>query len=245
MQAKRRILITGASGDLGRNLVRELSETHCVIGAHYFDTELPESISSVEHIYPFRADLTKRSEIKKMVNWFSGKFGGIDVLVQLSGGLSNPDHWTKLTEEDWNYDININLSSVFFIMQECYEALKDSNSGRVVLTSTASVKKGGGIASTAYSIAKAGIECLTKQLARDMAKHEVLINCIAPGYIGTRFHTLRAKRTDEDLEKRRQFVPLGRAGTPEEVTKVISFLISEDNGFITGEIIRIDGGDFI
>jgi 3-oxoacyl-[acyl-carrier protein] reductase len=245
MNSPQRILITGASGDIGKALIDKLSETNCVIGAQYFQTGIEGNEGKKGAVQPFKADCTKKEDICNLVDLFYKKFGGIDVLVHLVGGISSPVHWRELSTEDWNYDLNVNLTSGFNLIQAAYQYLCKSPSGKIVLTSTASVKKGGGAMSLAYGVAKAGVESLTKFFARDMAEYGVLVNCIAPGFIDTKFHTMRMKRTSLELDNRATFVPLKRPGTPEEIAKLISFLISEDNTFITGEIIRIDGGDFI
>ena len=113
------------------------------------------------------------------------------------------------------------------------------------MTSTASATHGGGTTSLAYGIAKAGVECMVKGLARDCAKHNILVNAIAPGFIMTKFHTERMKRSSEQLKERIELIPLKRAGTVREIAGVILFLLSEDASYITGQVITVSGGDWL
>ena len=129
----------------------------------------------------------------------------------------------------------------------CYLAIKHmkKGGGKIILISTASAKYGGGKTSLAYGVAKAGIECLTKGLAREGAPYDILVNCICPGFINTQFHTKRMKRTPEELERRAKLVPLKRAGEPIDIAGMILYLLSESGSYITGETISISGGDWL
>jgi 3-oxoacyl-[acyl-carrier protein] reductase len=97
----------------------------------------------------------------------------------------------------------------------------------------------------AYGIAKAGVECLVKGLAKEGARHNILVNGIAPGFIRTRFHTIRMKRTARDLERRAALVPLRRAGKPDDVATLIVYLLSDWNAYVTGQCIAVSGGVFL
>ena len=116
--------------------------------------------------------------------------------------------------------------------------------GKIVLTSTSSALHGGGENSLAYGISKSGIISLTKALARFGAKNNIIANAIAPGFIATRFHTKVMLRSKKQLKERLKFIKLNTQGKPQDITKLIMFLLFENN-FITGEAISIDGGDWI
>jgi len=116
--------------------------------------------------------------------------------------------------------------------------------GKLILMSTASAKHGGGNRTMGYGISKAGVEALTKGLAREGAKYNILVNAIAPGLIDTRFHK-RLGRTTLDMKKRVKLSRLKRFGQPKEIAAIINCIISEEVNFITGEIISISGGDWI
>ena len=243
MNKKKKILVTGANGDIGREVLQGLDRDLYQVGGQYCHSLLPSG--DLPHVEWFKADLSKAQECIDLADWFISRNNGIDILVHLSGDIGSPVPWADLSIDDWHYDLDINLTSAFMLVQSIQAHIRESTFGKILLISTASVKKGGGEDTLAYGAAKAGIEFLTKQFARYFAPSNVLVNCVSPGFIQTQFHECRAKRTEEDLEKRKSFVPLQRAGTPMEVASLIQFLISDKNSFITGEIIRIDGGDFI
>jgi 3-oxoacyl-[acyl-carrier protein] reductase len=141
--------------------------------------------------------------------------------------------------------MNVNLDSVFFLAQAAASHLKASGSGRMVLMSSAYATRGGGPTSAAYAIAKAAVESLTRLLARDLAPAGVLVNCVAPGFILDHFSTVRSNRGAEAVKTRVATIPVGHAGEPMDVAREIDHLISPQNRFVTGEVLRIDGGDFI
>lgn len=138
----------------------------------------------------------------------------------------------------------MNLSGPFFLAQRAMTYMKKAG-GRVIFTSTASARHGGGANSIAYGVAKAGIECLTKALARDGAPHNILVNAVAPGFIATAFHEKRMGRDRDALRARARMNPLKRAGSPADVASIIVYLLSPGASFLTGECIAVSGGDFL
>lgn len=247
---KSRILITGASGDMGCALIRLLAPSGVRIGAQYFEnsgslTRLASELNlDKSHLHLLQGDLSTQKSCHDLVEAYVGWAQGIDILVQLSGNIQRPCHWQELTEKEWHGDIDVNLSGPFFLAQRAMHHMK-SHGGRIVFTSTASAQHGGGKTSMAYGVAKAGIECLTKGLAREGAPHNILVNAVAPGFIATKFHTVRMKRDEETLRKRAELVPLKRAGTPGEVAQVIAFLLSSGADYITGHVLPVSGGDWL
>ena len=167
----------------------------------------------------------------------------MDKFIQLNGNVSKVKVWTKLNQKDFEKDIAINLSSVFYVSQKIFENMKKKG-GKIILTSTSSALHGGGESSLAYGISKSGIISLTKALARFGAKNNIVVNAIAPGFINTRFHTKVMKRSKKQLKERLKFIKLSKQGEPEDITKLIMFLLFENN-YTTGEVISIDGGDWI
>lgn len=246
----KRILIAGASGGIGRETLRLFAQSDVWIGAHYFNNQkalsdlIEEEQSGQAKIRLFQADLTTAEASQKLVDDFVVWAKGIDILIQLTGGITQPILWNELTETQWQADLNLNLTAPFFLAQTAMNYMQ-STGGKIILTSTASARHGGGSTSMAYGVAKAGIEALTKGLARVGAPHNILVNTIAPGFIDTGFHTQRMRRTEEDLEQRAQLVPLKRAGTPLEVAGLIVFLASPLGNYITGESIPVSGGDWL
>lgn len=252
IKPKTRILITGASGDIGISLLRLLANYGVTIGMHCYSNQerlnnpIKSGLFKNSKTKVFQADLSNSEECTSLVDSFIAWAGGIDSLVLLSGGIKRPVSWEELTYDDWIYDINVNLTSTFFAARRAMQWMKThENGGRIITVSTASAKHGGGGKSMAYGVARAGIECLTKGLAREGAPYNILVNCVAPGFIDTQFQTAKAGKTREEYEKRIELVPLKRAGRPEEVASIILYLVSEWSSFITGECIAVSGGDWL
>lgn len=245
-----RVLIAGASGDIGRALIRLLGGSVAKLGAHYFENREPlDKLAAEANLDPerfgvFRGDLRDQATCHALVDSYVAWAGGIDALVQLTGTITNPATWEALSERDWLTDLNVNLSGPFFLAQRAMAQMKVTG-GRIVLMSTASARHGGGSNSVAYGVAKAGIECLVKSLARDGAAHRLLVNAIAPGFIQTQFHTRRARRDEAALKRRAELVPLKHAGAPEDIARLIEYLLSAGGNYITGSCITVSGGDWL
>lgn len=245
-----RILIAGASSDIGLALIGILGATKATVGAHYFRNKSALKDIAADGRFGaatfrlFPGSLCAQADCHRLVDDFVNWAGGIDALVQLTGDVANPCPWEELREAAWLADLNLNLSGPFFLAQRAMRHMKSSG-GRVVLTSTASARHGGGATSIAYGVAKAGIECLTKGLARAGAPHNILVNAIAPGLIDTKFHSRSMGRDQAALRKRASLVPLKRAGKPGDVAAMIAYLLSPQAGYITGECIAVSGGDWL
>lgn len=249
MGEKRSVLIAGASSDIGLSLLKRMISRGWRVGAHCFKgCSRLASLRSIEganedSLIILKSPLGDHASAERLVGRFAEWAGNVDALVHLTGNVSQPCHWENLKEDTWQEDLSTNLTGPFFLAQSAYKRMKMGRGGRIVFTSTASASHGGGPMTLAYGVAKAGLECLTKALAKSGAPHGILVNAIAPGLIRTRFHGERLRRDEKDLEARLRLVPLGRAGTPEEVAALIEFLLGEGAGFMTGEVITMSGGD--
>jgi len=226
-------------------LVHRLHRAGAILGLHYRSNPAPvASYTGKDHVKLFQKDLDSAQACRELVDEYVEWAGGIDALVQLSGNIHRPVHWNEMDEEDWAFDLSANLIMPYFCAVRAIHHMK-GDGGRIILTSTASAAHGGGTTSLAYGVAKAGIECVVKRLARDCAHDNILVNAIAPGFVSTKFHTERMGRTPADLAERVTLIPLGRGGTPEEVAATILFLLSEGGSYLTGAIIPLCGGEWI
>lgn len=248
MEKGKKILLIGASGDLGFSVLKMLSGYDILIGAHYChnNDRLNRFLKGKfkAKIKIFQGDLVSQANCQQIVRSFKKWAKGIDFLIQMSGSVSKLEPWESLSQKDWDRDIAVNLSGPFFLAQEAMIYMKPKG-GKVILTSTASASHGGGANSMAYGTAKAGIECITKGLAREGAKYNILVNAIAPGLILTKFHRNQMHRTTKQLKERAKLVPLKRAGSVEDVANMAIYLLSPAGNYITGHVINVSGGDWL
>ena len=242
---RKKVLIVGASSDLAVSLNETLYNSGNTVGFHYNTNDKPLSkYDEGEKVKKFQKDINSSLVCFQLVDDFVKWAGGIDCLIQLSGGIKKPANWEELTEKEWSYDLSVNMTMPFFLAQRAILHMKNSG-GRIVMTSTVSAAHGGGSTSLAYGVAKAGVECIIKGLARDCAKYNILVNAIAPGFFLTKFHTEKMERTKEQVQERIKLIPLRRAGTTEELAGTVMYLLSESASYITGQVIAISGGDWL
>ncbi len=241
----KKILLVGASSDLAGSLNETLYKTDNIVGFHYNTNEKPLlKYDEGEKVKRFQKDINSSLACFQLVDDFVAWAGGIDCLIQMSGDIKKPVDWEELTEKEWSYDLSVNLIMPFFLAQRAVLHMKESG-GRILMMSTVSASHGGGATSLAYGVAKAGVECVVKGLARDCAKYNILVNAIAPGLFLTKFHTKKMKKDQEQLQERAKMIPLKRAGTTEELAGTVMYLLSEGASYITGQVIAVSGGDWL
>lgn len=242
-----RILIAGASSDIGLALVQQLLSKPVRLGLHGYRSldrlKTFEEENVAADVKIFQKNLDNGGNAIALLHDFIDWAGGIDVLVQLTGDVSSPVSWEEISPEAWEKDLSVNLTASFFLAREAIKAM--SGGGHVVLMSNAAAQRAGSAKTIAYGVAKAGIERVVKALAKFSAGHDILVNAVSPGFIDTRFHVERAERSPEELVKRKSLIPLPHVGTVEDVATMILYLISRENRYVTGQCIRIDGGDFL
>lgn len=244
VEAGSRILVTGATGGLGRPLVEMLVQgSDCVVGAHGH-TQRYESDDP--RVIPLNGPLDSEEQCVALVDAFCDKAGGIDGLVVLSGGIFFSGHWNDMTGADWEKEIDVNLNMPFFLARAALRRMKAQQSGgRIILNGNESSQHGGSPVSFPYAIAKRGTECMVQGLAREGAPHNVLVNGVRLGFINSGFHQRWHHRTEEQLQQRINLIPLKRGGHPDEVAATIIFLMSPYGSFISGQMVAITGGDWL
>ncbi len=190
-----------------------------------------------------QCDVSKREEVESLFKATLDAFGKVDILVN-SAGIAMRGSLLETTDEVWDKQLAVNLKGVFLCSQIAARHMVKRNYGKIVNISSNS---GFGIAmdnETSYAVSKAGVICLTKTSAYELGKHNINVNCIAPGAIDT--DMLRGNRSDEEYEKvlegRRNRSSLGITGTPEDIANAVLFFASDKSRFITGKILLVDGG---
>jgi 3-oxoacyl-[acyl-carrier protein] reductase len=175
-----------------------------------------------------------------MVDAVRREWGRIDILVNNAGDLIARRSLTDMTEEYWDQIMALNLKSVFLCVRAVWQEMAERKTGCIINVSSIAGRNGGGPGAAAYAAAKGGLLTYTKGLAKELAPHGVRVNGIAPGVIATPYHERYSP--GEVFQRFIASIPLGRAGTSEEIADVIVFLASPAARYITGETIEVNGG---
>lgn len=230
------ILISGASRGIGRQIAIDLSQNGYTVIANYNKSEQSaKELQTQFNIDIFQADISKSTEIQQLTDYALKKYGKIDVLIN-NAGISQTKLFTDITDEDWNQMINTNLYSAFKLTQKCLPNMIHNKSGCIINISSMWGQVGASCESL-YSITKAGIDAMTKSLAKELGPSGIRVNSIAPGFIDTDMNKCYSK---EDVQSIIDETPLEKIGHPSDISKCIKWLIEDQ--FTTGQIISINGG---
>ena len=186
-----------------------------------------------------KGNIAQRSFVDQMVQQTVDKLGGLDILVN-NAGITRDAIGHKMTEEQWDQVIDVNLKGSFNCLQAAMIPMRAQGSGSIINLS--SISRFGNPGQLNYAASKAGVVGLSRTAARELARKGVRVNCVAPGFINTEM--LQAV-PQEILDAMTQAVPMGRLGTPKETAELIMFLASDESSFITGQTINIDGGTYV
>lgn len=234
------VIVTGGSRGIGSEIVRELAKEYNVVLNYNNSEKLAEQIKDElkeqgYNIEIFKADVSIREEVKALVKFTLEKFKNIDVLIN-NAGISQTKLFTDITDEDWDKMMQINLNSVFYCTQEVLENMIHNKSGCIINTSSVWGITGGSC-EVHYSVSKAGIDGLTKALAKELGASNIRVNSVAPGIIST---DMNAEYTNEEIEDIKNQIPLGKIGKGVDIAKCIKWLIEDE--YTTGQIISPNGG---
>lgn len=247
-----RVLITGASGGIGR----AISEAFAREGATLLLTDIDEkrleelarSLSETK-VLTAKMDVTNEKEVAQTVSWFIDNVGGIDVLVN-NAGVSTMNYFWKLSEEEWDFNMNVNAKGVWLVSKHVVPHMIEKRKGVIVNIASMAGKIGAAFLAH-YSASKFAVIGFTQAAARELAPYGIRVNAVCPGFVKTpmqdREIVWEAKlRGIDDPEKiREEYVrqtPLGRLCYPEDVAKVVLFLASDYSGFMTGQALNVTGG---
>jgi len=234
-------LVTGASKGIGKAIAVEFARNSADIIINY-NSDKSGAMQAESEIKKFgkralvaKADVSKYSEVTSMIESIKKEFGRIDILVN-NAGITMDRTLKNMTEEEWNKVINVNLNSLYNVTKQAIPLIPEN--GRIInISSIAGIT--GNFGQANYSASKAGIIGFTKSLAKELGRHKITVNAIAPGFI-------ESEMTEKIPFIRKKIImsiiPLGRAGTNDEVANCAVFLASEKSAYITGEVINVNGG---
>ncbi len=245
-QRPRRALVTGGSSGIGRAIAESLAHDGCDVGIFYLG-EPEEGLPVIEAITAMgrrawlcTGDVADSQQVRDAFDDFLSEFGGIDILVNNAGIFRDHVIW-KMTDEEWRRVIDVDLTGVFNFSRAAAQIFRSNGGGAIVNISSINGLRGK-FGQSNYAAAKAGVIGLTKSLARELARSGTTVNAVAPGLIKT---SILDAMPEEEREKAASEILLGRIGTTEDVAQLVVFLCSDRARFITGEVIRVDGGQYI
>lgn len=235
------VIVTGGSRGIGAAIVKELAKSgynvvldynKSVDAAKKIQDELEKQNINIEI---FKADVSKREEVKELVRFTLERYKNIDILIN-NAGIDQIKPFIDITDEDWNNMIGVNLNSVFYCTQEVLSNMLKNKSGCIInISSVWGIT--GGSCEVHYSTSKAGIDGLTKALAKELGPSNIRVNGVAPGAIMT---DMNKDLTNEEIIELNEEIPLGRIGTPQDIARCVKWLIEDQ--YTTGQIISPNGG---
>ena len=237
----KKILITGASGGIGRELVKKFVNLGGnVIGSGTKSEKLDLIKKEFPDIKIKKFDIADHSRIEEFINEVVLELGGLDILINNAG--TNMDNLSlRMKDDEWKKVIDINLTSTFLLTKHAIKQMLKNKFGRVV-NITSVVGHTGNLGQSNYSASKAAIIGMSKSLAIEYAKKNITVNCVSPGFIDTSMTANIAEKVKLYLTSR---IPMGKLGTGEDVSNCVAFLSSDQASYVTGETIHVNGGMYM
>lgn len=235
------IIVTGGSRGIGKCLVENLAKDGHNVLLNYNKSEkqalkIQRDLQEEGYLVEvFKADVSKRKDVKSMVDFAIEKFGNIDVLIN-NAGIAKLQMFQDVTDDDWEEIINTNLKSAFYMSQAVLPTMIHKKSGLIINISSIWGQVGASC-ETVYSISKAGLDAMTKSLAKELGPSNIRVNSIAPGVIDTAMNSMLDEHIKNEI---RNETPLGKIGRPIDIYKCVKWLIEDE--FTTGQVIPVNGG---
>ena len=241
-------LVTGGAQGIGAAVARRLATDGAKVGVLDLDRDAAQAVADEitaagGAAVGLGADVSKRDQVEAAVAALVAEYGGLQILINNAGVLRD-NLLFKMTDDDWTLVMEVHLRGAFLCSQAAQRHMVEAKYGRIVCMSSTSALGNRGQAN--YSTAKAGLQGLTKTLAIELGPFGVTANAIAPGFIETAMTAATAERIGTTIEAMREgvasVVPVRRGGVPDDVANTVAFLAGEESGYVTGQVIYVDGG---
>jgi 3-oxoacyl-[acyl-carrier protein] reductase len=238
-------LVTGAAQGIGKAVALLLARNGADIVVSDINLEKAEETAKEVQVLGRKAlaikvDVAKSDDVDKMVQAILAQFGHIDILIN-NAGIARDKLILRMTEEDWDVVLNINLKGTFNCTKAVVRRMSKQKSGKIVNIASV-VGEMGNAGQGNYAASKAGVIGFTKTIAREFAQRGINVNAIAPGYIETPMTDALPDKVKEDLKR---LIPMDRLGKPEDVAEAVLFLVSESANYITGQVLNVNGGIYM
>ncbi len=233
------VLITGATGGIGSALVSIFHKNGYNIFATGTNTEKLKSLKEKynERLGCLKSDLLDKSQIERIVKTANEHFGTIHILIN-NAGITKDNLFIRMKDQEWNDVLNVNLNANYLLTKLVIKDMIKSKWGRVINISSDAAKLGNS-GQANYVASKSAIEGITRTIANEVATRGITVNCVSPGFIKTDIiETINKDRLNSMLAN----VPIGRMGDINEVASAVFFLSSEESSYITGQVLRVNGG---
>jgi 3-oxoacyl-[acyl-carrier protein] reductase len=238
-------IITGASRGIGRSIALALAAQGAKIVA--FDLDLAETEKVAEEIRAMgvesigvQGNVTVAGDTERLIDAAVEKFGRVDILVN-NAGITRDGLLMRMKDEDWDAVLSVNLKGAFLCSRAASKVMTKQRYGRIINIASV-VGQMGNAGQANYCASKAGLMGLTKSNARELAKRNVTVNAIAPGFIATAMTDALPEKTRQELAAQ---IPLERLGTADDIANAVVFLATERSGYITGQVIGVNGGMYM
>jgi 3-oxoacyl-[acyl-carrier protein] reductase len=239
--SKKTVLITGASRGIGKAILESFNNEYFIIGTGTSESSVQSILENLKSMNiegeSFKLDLGDRDSIKELTSLLDSKEIYPDILIN-NAGITRDNIMLRMKDDEWDNVIDVHLNGQYLLIKSFIKKMVKNRWGRIInISSTSAVLGNKGQAN--YAAAKAGIEAMSRSLARELGSRNINVNCVAPGFIET---DMTKEISDGNEDFLASQIPLGRLGKPNEIAEVVNFLTSEQANYITGQIIHVNGG---